>query len=109
MNVAPGPLDVHSPEKHLKHPCYHEDARTAYETTVKGRFVDVFRLLHPEKTQYTFWDFFANSFARDKGWRIDHIMATPEYAKKCQRVEVDLVPRKADSPSDHTVVWAEFS
>ncbi|HYV30034.1 MAG TPA: exodeoxyribonuclease III, partial [Candidatus Binatia bacterium] len=27
MNVAPTPIDVHSPEKHLKHVCYHEDAR----------------------------------------------------------------------------------
>ena len=32
MNVAPRPMDVHSPEKHLKHVCYHEDARRAYET-----------------------------------------------------------------------------
>ena len=30
LNVAPGPLDVHSPERHKKHPCYHEDARNAY-------------------------------------------------------------------------------
>ena len=24
MNVAPEPIDVHSPEKHLKHVCFHE-------------------------------------------------------------------------------------
>ncbi len=29
MNVAPRPLDVHSPEKHLNHVCYHEAARKA--------------------------------------------------------------------------------
>lgn len=109
MNVAPSPLDVHSPEKHLKHPCYHADAKAAYEKTVQGRFVDVFRLLHPDVVQYTFWDFFANSFNTNKGWRIDHIMATPDYAKLCRKVEVDLVPRKVESPSDHTVVWAEFA
>lgn len=108
MNVAPGPLDVHSPEKHLKHPCYHADAQEAYQSTVKGRFVDVFRAKYPTQVQYTFWDFFSNSFATNKGWRIDHIMATPVLAAKCAAVEVDLTPRRAESPSDHTIVWAEF-
>jgi len=108
MNVAPGPLDVHSPEKHLKHPCYHEDARREYAETINGRFIDVFRQLYPDKIQYTFWDFFANSFATNKGWRIDHILATPPMAQRCTKVEVDLMPRKAASPSDHTVLWAEF-
>ncbi len=109
VNIAPSPLDVHSPEKHLKHPCYHEEAKAAYLQTINGRFIDVFRQLHPDKVQYTFWDFFANSFARDKGWRIDHILATPVMAKRCKKAEVDLTPRRAPSPSDHTVVWAEFS
>lgn len=109
VNVAPGPLDVHSPEKHLKHVCYHEDAKKAYLETITGRFVDVYRARYPDKIQYTFWDFFANSFATNKGWRIDHILATPALAKKCTAVDVDLTPRKAPSPSDHTVVWADFS
>jgi exodeoxyribonuclease-3 len=109
MNVAPGPLDVHSPEKHLKHVCYHEFAQQAYKTTVGFGFVDVFRKLHPDKVGYTFWDFFAKSFETNKGWRIDHIMATPPLAEKCVKVEVDHVPRRAPTPSDHTVLWAEFS
>ena len=109
MNVAPSPLDVHSPEKHLKHVCYHEDAQKAYRETVEGRFTDVFRARYPDRIQYTFWDFFANSFATNKGWRIDHIMATPPMAKRCTAVDVDLTPRRAPSPSDHTVLWADFS
>lgn len=109
MNVAPGPLDVHSPEKHLKHPCYHADAQDAYRKTVEGRFVDTFRALHPNEVQYTFWDFFSNSFATNKGWRIDHIMTTHDFAKRCRSIQVDLTPRKAESPSDHTVLWADFS
>lgn len=109
VNIAPSPIDVHSPEKHLKHPCYHEAARNAYNHTINGRFVDVFRQLYPDRVQYTFWDFFANSFATDKGWRIDHILATPALAKTCKAVEVDLTPRKAEMPSDHTVIWAEFA
>ncbi len=108
MNVAPGPLDVHAPEKHKKHVCYHEFAQQAYQATVEFGFVDVFRKLFPDKVQYTFWDFFAKSFETNKGWRIDHIMATAPLADRCKKVEVDLVPRRASTPSDHTVLWAEF-
>ena len=109
MNVAPRPIDVHSPEKHLKHVCYHEDARKAYEETVAWGFVDVFTMLYPDRRQYTFWDYRQpSSLDANKGWRIDHILATPPLAKQCVTVEVDLEPRRAKEPSDHTFLWADF-
>ncbi|MET0515650.1 MAG: exodeoxyribonuclease III [Nitrospiraceae bacterium] len=109
MNVAPSPMDVHSPEKHLNHVCYHEAARNAYEKTVAWGFVDVFRKLYPDRQQYTFWDYRApGSLEANKGWRIDHILATPPLADTCTAVEVDIEPRRAREPSDHTFVWAEF-
>jgi exodeoxyribonuclease-3 len=45
----------------------------------------------------------------NKGWRIDHILATAPLAEHCLRVEVDLEPRRAKDPSDHTFLWAEFA
>ncbi|MBX3236788.1 MAG: exodeoxyribonuclease III [Nitrospiraceae bacterium] len=110
MNVAPRPIDVHSPEKHLKHVCYHEDARKAYERTVAWGFEDVFCKLYPDRQQFTFWDYRApSSLAANKGWRIDHILASLSMAAKCQKVEVDIEPRRAAEPSDHTFLWADFS
>jgi exodeoxyribonuclease-3 len=110
MNVAPRPIDVHSPEKHLTHVCYHEDARKAYEKTVAWGFQDVFVKLYPTRQQYTFWDYRApSSLETNKGWRIDHILSTAPLAEKCVKVEVDVEPRRAKDPSDHTFLWAEFS
>lgn len=108
LNVAPEPIDLANPGPNKNHPCFHEAARQAYKETVAGRFIDVFRMKYPDTVSYTFWDFFTKSFERNKGWRIDHILATPELAKRCAAVQVDLDPRKADAPSDHTVVWATF-
>jgi exodeoxyribonuclease-3 len=109
MNVAPRPIDVHSPEKHLKHVCYHEDVRKAYAETVAWGFVDVFLKLYPDRQQYTFWDYRQpSSLDANKGWRIDHILATPPLAEKVAEVAVDLEPRRAKDPSDHTFLWAEF-
>ena len=110
MNVAPRPIDVHSPEKHLDHVCYHEAARLAYAETVAWGFQDVFCVLHPDKQQYTFWDYRApSSVEANKGWRIDHILATKPLVGNCVTVEVDVGPRRAKDPSDHTFLWAEFS
>jgi len=110
MNIAPRPMDVHSPEKHLKHVCYHEDARKAYEGVLGWGWQDVFVRLHPDREQYTFWDYRApSSLEANKGWRIDHILATAPLAEKCMSVEVDVEPRRAKDPSDHTFICAEFS
>lgn len=110
MNVAPRPIDVHSPEKHLKHVCYHEDVRKAYAETMAWGFEDVFLKLYPDRQQYTFWDYRQpSSLEANKGWRIDHILATPPLAAKCVKVDVDLEPRRAKDPSDHTFLWAEFT
>ncbi len=110
MNVAPRPMDVHSPDKHLKHVCYHEDARKAYAQTVAWGWQDLFVRLHPDRPQYTFWDYRApGSLEANKGWRIDHILTTAPLAERCVRVEVDVEPRRAKDPSDHTFLWAEFS
>jgi exodeoxyribonuclease-3 len=109
MNVAPEPLDVHSPEKHLRHVCFHESVRQAYKETASWGFSDVFRHLHPDRLQYTFWDYLRpSSVEKNKGWRIDHIMATRPLLEKCRVAEVDMEPRRGLRASDHTFMWAEF-
>src|SRR2546430_11442868 len=51
--------------------------RSAYRQTLSWGFVDVFRHLYPEKQLFTFWDYLRpSSLEKNKGWRIDHILAT---------------------------------
>jgi exodeoxyribonuclease-3 len=108
LNVAPEPIDVYHPDKRFADPDFHIDARNAYKETAAWGFVDVFRKLHPDAVQYTYWDFFRNSFVRNYGWRIDHILATPPLAERCRAAEADMAPRRLKGTSDHTVMWAEF-
>jgi exodeoxyribonuclease III len=109
MNVAPEPIDVHSPEKHLRHVCFHEDVRRMYKETLSWGFTDVFRKLYPDRIQYTFWDYLRpGSLETNKGWRLDHILATAPLADKVRDVAVDTEPRRGIRASDHTFVWADF-
>ena len=109
LNVAPEPIDVSHPERRVNEPDFHIDARNAYKEVVSWGFIDVFRQLHPDKVQYTYWDYFRNAFANNQGWRIDHILATKTLASCCTTAEVDVAPRGLPAASDHTVAWAEFT
>lgn len=108
LNVAPQPIDVYHPDRRVNDPDFHIDARRAFQEAVAWGWVDLFRKLHPDKVQYTYWDYFRGALKNNWGWRIDHILATPPLAAACRMVEVDMAPREAENPSDHTVVWAEF-
>jgi exodeoxyribonuclease III len=109
MNVAPEPIDVYHPDRRVNDVDFHIDARNAYKHAAAWGFTDVFRMLHPERVQYTYWDYFRNAFENNWGCRIDHILATAPLAAACRQVEIDMAPRKAPGASDHTVVWAEFN
>jgi exodeoxyribonuclease-3 len=108
VNVAPEPIDVYHPDRRVNDVDFHIDARNAYKQAAAWGFIDVFRQLHPDRVQYTYWDYFRNAFENNWGWRIDHILATAPLAARCCNADVDVAARKAVGASDHTIVWAEF-
>jgi exodeoxyribonuclease-3 len=108
FNVAPEPIDVYDSEALSGHVCFHPDAHKVLNAVVQWGFVDVFRMHCREAGQYTFWDYRLNSFKRNLGWRLDHIMATQPLANKSTACYIDKKPRLAERPSDHTPIVAEF-
>jgi len=109
LNIAPEPMDVHNSEKQAEHVCFHIDVRNAFKRTRDWGFVDVFRAHHPEPGLYTFFDYRSPRVVeRNMGWRVDHILATRPLAKKATGCEIDLEPRRAPKPSDHTFLFADF-
>jgi exodeoxyribonuclease-3 len=109
FNVAPEPIDVYDPERLLGHVCYHPEVHKALKEVMGWGFVDVFRRHCEQAGQYTFWDYrLRDSFRRNLGWRLDHVMATKALAGKCTACYIDKEPRLADRPSDHTPIVAEF-
>ena len=109
LNVAPEAKDIYNAEEQADHVCYHVDVRQAFEQARSWGFVDVFRKHHPEPGLYTFFDYRTpGAVKRGMGWRVDHILATPSLAAKSSNSYVDLEPRLAEKPSDHTFLVAEF-
>jgi exodeoxyribonuclease-3 len=109
LNVAPLPIDVYDPVALRDHVCYHPQARAALEAVLQWGFTDLFRRHCREAGQYTYWDYrLGPSFPRNRGWRLDHVMATRPLADRCTACYIDTEPRAAAHPSDHTPVVAEL-
>ena len=109
LNVAIEPIDVYAPETKEGHVCYHRDVREGLKDLMDWGFEDIFRRFHPEKNQYTFYDYrIPNAVKRRLGWRIDYIMATSGMGKKASGSYIDMEPRLKEKPSDHTFLQAEF-
>jgi len=110
LNVAPEEIDVHNPKRIMGHVCFNPEVWEGLAAVKSWGLVDVFRRHHPDEPgQYTFFDYRApKAVERGLGWRVDHIFATPPLADKSVNCSIDMNPRLAEKPSDHTIVVAEF-
>jgi len=110
LNVARETIDVHDPKRLLGHVDFTPEVWDAFDALMSWGLVDVFRRHHPgEAGQYAFFDYrVPRALDRGLGWRVDHILATESLARTSTGASIDLGPRRAEKPSDHTVMTAEF-
>ncbi|MFM7396377.1 MAG: exodeoxyribonuclease III [Gammaproteobacteria bacterium] len=108
FNIAPQDRDVHDPAAWVGSVHVSEPERTAYRQLLDAGLVDVFRNFDQPEKSFSWWDYRAAAFRRNNGLRIDLILATPALAKRCVGSRIDREPRRAERPSDHTPVIAEF-
>ena len=109
LNIAPTDIDVHDPKGLFGHVCFCPEVSKALENVMEFGFTDVFRRHCREPNQYTFWDYRLRSALKtNRGWRLDHIMATKPLAEKSTACYIDREPRAKERPSDHTPIIAEF-
>ncbi len=109
LNVAPEARDVHAPDLWEGTVLYHPDVRAAFDNWRAFGLVDVFRQHHPEDGLYSWWDYRMLAFPKNRGLRIDHILATAPLAARCTSCVIDRAERKGQQPSDHAPVVADFS
>jgi len=107
-NVMPTELDVYKPERWTDDALFRPEVREAYEKVLDQGWIDALRQLHPRERIYTFWDYFRNAFNRDAGLRIDHLLLSPEVARRLKAAGVDRYVRAWDKTSDHAPTWVEL-
>lgn len=104
FNVAPGPDDTHSPEEQDGTVCYHPLERERIRAFLEAGFTDSFRAFNPGGKAYTWWDYREGAFRRNKGMRLDLVLASREAMPLFDSVETRTVTRTWEKPSDHVPV-----
>ena len=108
FNITPSDADVHDPALWRDRILCSRPERDALSGLVDRGLTDTYRLFEQEKDAFSWWDYRAGDFARNRGLRIDLILASGELSRHCADSWIDIVPRRQERPSDHTPVAAEF-
>lgn len=109
FNVIPHDDDVWSPKAMASDALMQPESRDAYFRLLADGWTDAVRTHNPRGGVWTYWDYQAGAWQRDHGFRIDHILLTPELADRLESVGVDREYRGREKASDHTPVWARLT
>ncbi len=100
--------DIYSPASWKKDALTQPESRAAYFRMLDQGWTDAIRSLHPTAPMYTFWDYMRQRWSRNAGFRIDHLLLTPDLAKRLDAAEVDRDARGKEKASDHAPVWVKL-
>ena len=108
FNITPDDRDVHDPKLWAGQVLCSEPERAALRSILDLGFDDTFRLFAQPERAFSWWDYRAGAFRRNRGLRIDLILTAPALSRLCTSCRIDAGPRGLPRPSDHAPVVAEF-
>ncbi|MEP7071036.1 MAG: exodeoxyribonuclease III [Verrucomicrobiota bacterium] len=108
FNVAPEDRDTHDPALWRGAIMCSEEERAAFRAVQDLGFIDTLRMHHPEEGLFSWWDYRMLAFPKNRGLRIDQILASAPLADLCADAGIDREMRKGPEPSDHAPIWASF-
>jgi exodeoxyribonuclease-3 len=110
-NVIPSddPDDVFSARAMAHDALMQPQSRAAFRRILHQGWTDAIRARHPEGAVYTFWDYTAGCWQRDAGFRIDHLLLSPQAADRLLDAGVDKEYRGREKASDHAPTWVSLT
>lgn len=88
LNVAHTEDDLANPDPNRGKKGFTDEERAGFQAFVDAGFVDSLRLFKQGNGYYTWWSHFANSRARNVGWRIDYFMVSASLKSKIKAAEI---------------------
>ena len=110
FNVIPEDRDTFSRRAMAGDALFQPESQSAFRSLVNQGWTDALRTVHPDEPRlYTFWDYQAGALARDAGFRIDHLLLSPQAADRLLGAEVHKWARAEEKASDHAPVAIELA
>lgn len=105
MNVAHQEIDLANPKPNVGKHGFTNEERERFDDYLKAGFVDTYRSHNPEKEgAYSWWTHWANSRARNIGWRIDYWLASKSISDQIKNPAI----HPSQMGSDHCPVSIEL-
>lgn len=108
FNIAPDDRDVHDPVEWQGCVLVSPLERQALASLLALGLHDSFRNVTQEEALFSWWDYRAAGFRRNRGLRIDLILLSNALNARCSMSAIDKEPRRSERPSDHAPVWVEL-
>lgn len=108
-NVIPTAEDVWDEKAMAGDALAQPESRRAFRKLLHLGLTDAFRACDPRPRQYTFWDYQAGAYQKNHGFRIDHLLLSPQAADRLSGAGIDAHVRGWEKPSDHVPVWCTLS
>lgn len=108
-NIIPEPQDVHDPQAWAADALFLPQSRAAWRRLLNLGYRDALRTVTDDAGLYTFWDYQAGCWQKNKGIRIDHLLLSPQAADRLKTVEIVKALRAEEKPSDHVPIYADLS
>lgn len=105
-NVIPNDDDVFSVAAMADDALMQPESRAGYRALLAQGWTDALRTRYPTGGVWTFWDYQAGAWQRDAGFRIDHLLLSPQAADRLAGAGVDKEYRGREKASDHAPTWA---
>ena len=110
FNVIINDGDVYNPEAYRTNALMLPEVREKLAGMVKDlELTNVFKTLHPEAGNYSFWDYTMGAWQRNMGMLIDDIFLSPMLAERLKSAEVHKYMRGMDKASDHAPLIVELT
>ncbi|MGO2295092.1 MAG: exodeoxyribonuclease III [Psychroflexus halocasei] len=84
-NICHEPIDIHDPVRLKRVSGFLPVEREWLTAFMEIGLIDSFRLLNPEKEQYSWWSYRGNARARNKGWRLDYHLVSEALRNHIER------------------------
>jgi exodeoxyribonuclease-3 len=88
LNVAHTELDLANPKPNRGKKGFTAEEREGFQNFIDAGFVDTFRKFEQGNGHYTWWSHFANSRARNVGWRIDYVLVSGSLTTQVTSAEI---------------------
>lgn len=104
-NVVPSDHDIYSMRSWMKNALVQPEPRAAFIKLLRQGWTDAIGEMHPYEQVFTFWAYLRDSWTRDAGLRIDHLLVSQSLVSRLIDSGVDREHRDAAGASDHAPAW----